>query len=122
LRFLLWLLLLSPAFADEAKPFEGLVGDFKRGELLFNNHRASLCLLCHKDGGGIAPSLKNVGVRLTPSQLRFRIIDQRRINPQTIMPPFYVKDGMMNVADKFKNETILNPQQIEDLVAYVMKY
>jgi sulfur-oxidizing protein SoxX len=115
-----FIILLNPAFSQDTinEPIQGLKGDFARGEALMQNQRTSLCLLCH-DKGTLAPSLQGVGTRLTEGQIRLRIIDQRRINMNSIMPPFYALENIVNVSEKYKGKTILDAQQVEDLVIYL---
>jgi sulfur-oxidizing protein SoxX len=36
------------------------------------------------------------------------------------MPAFYRNDGFHRVAKKFEGKTILGPQEVEDLLAYLM--
>ena len=53
------------------------------------------------------------------SQLRLRIVDGARLNPDTIMPPYYRTTGLQRVARAFEGKTILTAEQIEDVVAYL---
>jgi len=53
-------------------------------------------------------------------ELRLRIVNSKIINPDTIMPAFYRKDGYNRVLKKFKDKTILSAQQVEDIVAYLL--
>ena len=68
----------------------------------------------------MAPDLKGAGARSTEGQLRLRIVDGSRINPDTIMPPYYRVDGLPRVAPAFRGKPILTAEQIEDVVAYLM--
>jgi sulfur-oxidizing protein SoxX len=36
------------------------------------------------------------------------------------MPPTYTSEGLRNVASNFAGKTLLNAQQIEDVVAFLM--
>lgn len=72
----------------------GAKGDGARGRSLVANRQVGLCLLCHtgpfpeeKFQGTLAPDLKGAGSRWSEGQLRLRIVDAARLNPQTIMPP-----------------------------------
>ena len=56
----------------------------------------------------------------TEGQLRLRIVDASRLNPDTIMPPYYRVDGLDRVAPGFRGKPILTAEQIEDVVAYLM--
>ena len=86
-----------------------------------------LCLLCHsapipeeRFQGNLAPSLAGAGSRGTPGQLRLRVVDAARLNPDTIMPPNYRVDGLARVAKNFQGKPILTAEQIEDVVAYLV--
>ena len=50
---------------------------------------------------------------------RLRIVDAARLNPDTIMPPYFRVDGLSRVAKNLQGKTILSAQQIEDVVAYL---
>jgi sulfur-oxidizing protein SoxX len=49
-----------------------------------------------------------------------RIIDARKISPETIMPPYYATDGLFRVGRNWAGKTIYDPQQVEDVTAYLM--
>ena len=104
----------------------GQPGDPGRGRAIVANRTVGLCLLCHSGPipeerfqGNLAPSLEGAGLRSTPSQLRLRLVDARRLNPDTIMPPYYRLDGLTRVAKNFQGKTVFTAQQIEDVVAYL---
>jgi sulfur-oxidizing protein SoxX len=46
-------------------------------------------------------------------------VDASRLNPDTIMPPYYRIEGLIHVAPAFQGKTILTAEQIEDVVAYL---
>nr|WP_315400687.1 sulfur oxidation c-type cytochrome SoxX [uncultured Duganella sp.] len=102
-------------------------GDPARGRALVANRQASLCLLCHtgpipeeRFQGNLAPDLQGAGQRWSAAQLRLRIVDASHFNPETIMPSYYKTDGLNRVAPAFQNKTILDAQQIEDVVAWLL--
>ena len=102
----------------------GRPGDPSRGAAVFVNRQLSLCLLCHADpatsqSGAIGPSLKDAGGHLTDAQIRLRIVDPARVNPDTVMPSFYVMTGLNRVGHQWQGRPILNAEQIEDLVAFL---
>ena len=114
--------------AGDAIPMSltGKPGDPARGRTIVANRTVGLCLLCHSGPipeerfqGTLAPSLAGAGARSTPGQLRLRLVDAARLNPDTIMPPYYRLDGLTRVAKNFQGKTILTAQQIEDVVAYL---
>jgi len=105
----------------------GAPGDPERGQKIVTNRMVGLCLLCHSGPypqerfqGNMAPDLKGAGLRSTEGQLRLRIVDGSRVNPDTIMPPYYRVDGLSRVAPGFRGKPILTAEQIEDVVAYLM--
>ena len=105
----------------------GAPGHPEEGEKIVTNRQVGLCLLCHSGPypqerfqGTLAPDLKGAGARSTEGQLRLRIVDASRINPQTIMPPYYRLDGLNRVSPGFRGKPILTAAQIEDVVAYLM--
>ncbi len=102
-------------------------GDPERGRAIVVNRQVGLCLLCHsgpfpeqKFQGTLAPDLAGAGARSTAGQLRLRLVDASRLNPQTIMPPYYRVDGLNRVAASFQGKPILTAEQIEDVVAFLM--
>ena len=129
-RALIALLLLpTAAWAQQdsiPQSLTGQPGDAARGRAIVANRTVGLCLLCHSGPipeerfqGNLAPSLAGAGARSTPGQLRLRLVDAARLNPDTIMPPYYRVDGLVRVAKNFQGKTILTAQQIEDVVAYL---
>jgi len=104
----------------------GSEGDARRGRVIVTNRQLGLCLLCHPgpfadEGfqGNLAPDLAGVGRRWTRGQLRLRIVDASRINPSTIMPPYYRVEGLERVAPAWRGRPILTAEQIEDVVAFL---
>lgn len=101
-------------------------GDPARGRALVADRQKGLCLLCHtapipeiRQQGDLAPSLAGVGTRLTDAQLRERLIDNRRINPDSIMPAYGKTEGLNRVGAQWKDKPIFTPQEIDDVVAYL---
>ncbi len=100
-------------------------GDSLRGRDIMAGRDAN-CLLCHavpetgaRFMGDIAPPLSGIGSRLTAGQLRLRIVDQSRLNPETMMPSYYKLDGLIRVAAAYRGKPVLDAGQIEDVVAYL---
>ena len=121
-------LLLGTAFAGDEIPasLTGAKGDPVRGRAIVANRQLGLCLLCHagpfpeeRFQGDLGPDLKGVGARLSEGEIRARIVDPRRANPETVMPAYYKTDGPARVAPAFRGKTILTAEQIEDIVAYL---
>jgi L-cysteine S-thiosulfotransferase len=108
------------------EPLAARPGDAARGRAIVANRSVGLCLLCHSGPipeerfqGTLAPSLAGAGARWSVGQLRLRIADGARLNPDTIMPPYYRTTGLHRVARAFEGKTILTAEQIEDVVAYL---
>ena len=107
-------------------PLAAVPGDAARGREVVLS-RDSNCLLCHavpeagaRAMGNLAPPLGGVGARLDEGQLRLRIVDSMRLNPQTIMPSYYRVDGLNQVAAAWRGKPVLTAQQVEDTVAYLL--
>ena len=129
----------APALAEEPTPgrFEivgdaipasltGAPGEPARGRAIIVNRQVGLCLLCHagpfpeeRFQGTIGPDLSGTGARWSAGQLRLRVVDAGRINPATVMPPYYRIEGLTRVAAPFRGRPVLTPEQIEDVVAYL---
>jgi L-cysteine S-thiosulfotransferase len=115
--------------ADDAipLPLDGAAGDAARGKAIVLDRHVGLCLLCHSGPfpeerfqGDLAPSLAGVGTRLSAGQIRLRIVDASRVNPQTIMPAYFRTEGLTRVAPSQRGKTVLSAQQIEDVVAFLV--
>ncbi len=107
-----------------AAPLEGLAGDAARGLTMLRSRDPANCVLCHAVpglplAGDLGPPLGGVGTRLTPAQLRQRVVDERRVVPQTIMPAYHATDGLRDVAPQYRGRPILDAQQVEDVVAFL---
>lgn len=108
-------------------PLTGEPGDAARGRAIVVNRQLGLCLLCHSGPfpeerfqGDLAPSLAGAGARSTPGQLRLRLVDASRLQPATIMPPYYRIEGLTQVAPAFRGKPVLTAQQVEDVIAFLM--
>ena len=53
------------------------------------------------------------------AQLRLRVVDNMRVNSQTIMPSYYKVAGLERVASAFRGRPILTAPQVEDVVVYL---
>lgn len=107
-------------------PLGALDGDPQRGLAIVRDRRRGNCLICHElpideepFQGDIGPSLAGVGSRFSAGQIRLRLIDQSRLNPETLMPPYYRVHDLTNVAPDYRGEPALTAQEIEDVVAYL---
>jgi sulfur-oxidizing protein SoxX len=102
-------------------------GNPATGRAIVVDPQRGMCLLCHsgpfpedKFQGNIGPNLAGVGRRLSEGQLRLRVVDSSKINPDTIMPPFYRVDALHRVAPRWRGQPVLTAAEIEDVVAFLM--
>ncbi len=109
-----------------AAPPTAAKGDPVRGRAIVVSRQQGLCLLCHSGPfpeerfqGTLAPNLGGVGARLSESELRARLVDPARFNPETVMPAYFRTEGLTRVAPSFRGKTILSAAQIEDVVAFL---
>ncbi len=101
--------------------------DVANGRRIVENRSLSACLLCHSGPfpapylqGDIGPSLAGVADRLTAEQIRQRLIDPSRFNPDTVMPAYgIVASDLHRVGQKWLGRPILTPEQIDDVVAFL---
>jgi len=107
-------------------PLTDVPGDAARGRAVIVNRQLGLCLLCHTGPfpeehfqGNMAPDLSGAGARLSEGQLRLRMVDSRRINPQSLMPAYRCSDGLQRVGAAWKDKAVLSAQQVEDVVAFL---
>jgi L-cysteine S-thiosulfotransferase len=104
----------------------GAPGDPGRGRVIVTSRQRGLCLLCHSGPfpeerfqGDLAPSLAGIGSRLSEGQIRLRLVDSRKLDPDTIMPSYYRTDGLNRVGAAWRDKPVLNAEEIEDVVAFL---
>jgi L-cysteine S-thiosulfotransferase len=102
----------------------GATGDPPRGRTIVTTRQKGLCLLCNSGPfpeerfqGDLAPSLAGAGARWSEGQLRLRVVDGSRLNPDTIMPTYYRTEGYARVAPALRGKPVLSAAEIEDVVA-----
>lgn len=102
-------------------------GDAARGRAIIIDRQKGFCLLCHSAPfpeqrfmGNLAPSLAGAGARYSEAQLRLRIAMPYRLHPDTLMPSYFRTEGLHYVAKAYAGKPILDGQQIEDVVAFLM--
>lgn len=116
-KHLLALCLVSPALMAAGDPQAGYA---------VVTRQTSTCTLCHAGPfpnphlqGTIGPDLNGVGARLTAAEIRDRLIDAAKMNPDTVMPAFGRVDGRTRVGAAWQGKPILERKEIEDAVAYL---
>jgi sulfur-oxidizing protein SoxX len=105
----------------------GSAGDPARGRAIVIDRQKGFCLLCHSGAfneeplqGNLAPSLEGAGSRWNEGQLRLRLMDNKRINPESIMPAYHRIEGLNRVGHVWRDWPILNAAEIEDVLAFLM--
>ena len=106
------------------KPLAAEPGDAARGRSIVVNRDQGGCTLCHEVPGetrfgNVAPPLAGVGAKLSVGQLRLRVADSSRFNPDIPMPAYYRTEGLRQVAAAYRGKPVLSAQQVEDVVAYL---
>lgn len=132
-------LVAMPSYGEETRsyfvtgdailqPLTGEQGNPARGAALVADRHRSLCTLCHSGPfpdphlqGSLAPDLAGVGARLSEGQIRLRVVDMKRLMPNTIMPSYYrtADEEDQLVASRWRGEPILSGADIEDIIAYL---
>lgn len=109
------------------RPLTDRPGDVQRGKSIVLGRQLGFCLLCHSGPfpderfqGNLAPDLKQSLVRLSEGQIRARLVDPSKLNPETIMPSYFKSDHLKGVASPYLGKTILTAQEIEDVVAFLI--
>lgn len=108
-----------------AAPLTSTPGDAARGKAVILERELGNCLACHaipldaEFPGSVGPPLAGVGARLTPAQLRLRVVDSKVLNPASVMPAYFRSSGLNRVQAEYVGKTILTAQQVEDVVAYL---
>ena len=109
------------------EPLGGLVGVPERGARIASDQHAGNCYACHvlpldagEFYGNLGPPLAGIASRQSVGMIRLHVVDQTRFNPETVMPGYYRRFEQLNrVAEKFRGQTYLTAQQIEDVVAWL---
>ena len=105
----------------------GSAGDPARGRAIIADRQKGFCLLCHGGPfpeeplqGNLAPSLEGAGSRWNEAQLRLRLMDNKRVDPESIMPAYHRIEGLNRVGNAWRERPILNAAEIEDVLAFLM--
>jgi L-cysteine S-thiosulfotransferase len=109
------------------EPLIGAPGDPVRGRAIVVDRQKGMCLLCHpgpfseqRFQGDLAPDLRGAGGRWSEGQLRLRLVDGSRLNPDTTMPSYYRIDGLTRVGRTWAGKPLLTAEQIEDVIAFLV--
>ena len=92
---------------------------------IMTNKLSGNCLACHDLPGvsgvpsNFGPTLHGVGARRTQEELFQWVVDARKINPETLMPPFGSSDGLSKVIQK---SNLLSSTQIEKVVSTLQSW
>jgi sulfur-oxidizing protein SoxX len=130
------LLLATPASAEVARfsvtddaieaPLAAGPASAARGEAIVRHRETANCLICHaipdareRFMGDVGPSLAGVGSRLTRGQIRLRVVDPTRLNPDAVMPAYHRVEGLRRVDARYMGQPVLSAMEIEDVVAYL---
>lgn len=111
-----------------ARSLTGVAGDPAKGRDWFIARKLGNCLACHTNSdaadesfhGEVGPPLDGVADRWSAAELRGLLVNPKMTFEGTIMPAFYKNTGFNFPHEDFKGKTILEAQQIEDIVAYLM--
>src|SRR5262249_58035644 len=91
----------------------------ENGRRIVTDRQQGLCVMCHSGPfpearfqGDLATNLGGTGSRWSEAQLRLRMVDASRLNPQTIMPSYYRTDGLHHVGWQWQGPPGPEPPQI----------
>jgi L-cysteine S-thiosulfotransferase len=110
-----------------AQPLTNQPGVPARGRTVVLDPARGNCLICHpmpiaeaEFQGDVGPDLAGVASRYSASEIRLRVVDAKRLNPDSIMPAYYRVEGLYWVLNQYRGKPILTAQEVEDVVAYLM--
>ncbi len=102
-------------------------GDPDRGRQIILARDKGDCIICHamplpgrESHGTIGIPLDGVGARYSANELRVRVVDPKKLNPQSIMPAYHKVKELHRVLKPYRGKPILTAQEIEDTVAYLL--
>ncbi len=100
-------------------------GNVEEGKIIVSGRRVN-CLSCHQAPipeeqfqGNFGPSLVGIGSRYTREEIRLRIINAKILNPDSIMPSYFVKIDNPRTPLEMIGKTILSAKEVEDIVEYL---
>ena len=119
-----WIYILSISFGLSnalAQTAEGKPSGYE----LMTSKQYGNCIACHDMPGvqglvsNFAPSLKGVGQKFSAQELTQWVVDARRFNPDTMMPPFGSTHGLNLVRP---NRVLLTNEQIALVVSSLQSF
>lgn len=113
--------------AEIPEPLTATPGDPAEGAKAVASRSLGNCLACHAVSalanepfhGDLGPSLDGVADRYTTGGLRLQIVNNKLVNPDSVMPGFFTTGDLVGVRKQFAGKTILTAQQVEDVVAFL---
>lgn len=97
-----------------------------RGKRVVIDPERGNCMICHpmpiaevEFQGDVGPDLAGIGSRYSEDELRLRVVDPKRLIPESVMPAYHRTEGLHRVLEQYRGEPILTPQEVEDVVAYL---
>lgn len=110
-----------------ARPLTSTPADPLRGQAISEDPVKGNCLACHKIPGlsisepaaSLGPSLDGIGARRTDAELRQILVNPAPFFPRTVMPAYFKISGLARVANGLGGRTILTPEEIEDVIAFL---
>ncbi len=125
------------AFVDGSveASLSGVPGDPENGRKIVGDKALGNCVACHQVSdlsdvpfqGNIGPMLDGAGERWSEADLRGIVTNAKMTFAESMMPSFYKVDGFIRPGKAFTGKAadetfgpLLNAQQIEDVVAYLV--
>ncbi|NDW52319.1 sulfur oxidation c-type cytochrome SoxX [Aliiroseovarius sp. PrR006] len=118
-----------------AQSLTGVAGDPAEGAKVVSTKSQGNCVACHEITdladvpfhGEVGPMLDGAGDRWSEAELRGIIVDAKMTFEDSMMPSFYKTEGFIRLGKAYTGKAhegdvvpLLNAQQIEDVVAYLM--
>jgi sulfur-oxidizing protein SoxX len=119
-----WIYILSISFSLSNALAQTAEGQPSGYELMTSKQYGN-CIACHNMPGvqglvsNFAPSLKGVGQKFSAQELTQWVVDARRFNPDTLMPPFGSTHGLNLVRPA---RVILTNEQIALIVSSLQSW
>ncbi|HRO14821.1 MAG TPA: sulfur oxidation c-type cytochrome SoxX [Paracoccus sp. (in: a-proteobacteria)] len=118
-----------------AQPLTGQPGSVESGKKIMSTNSLGNCVACHQVSampdvdfqGNVGPSLDGVAGRYDEAHLRGLVVNAKHTFEVTVMPAFYKNEGYIRPGEGYTGKApdgplspILDAQQIEDVVAYLL--